>query len=142
MISTAPAPRAVPMSTRTVVAKPRFQSSANGVSHSTSGSSWVINAISNPVKITEVIAGGMAPSRNSRGRRVIRLKPLVSNPAPVTNSATADRTIALRLVPADRVLRIGPYCRALGLCRLPKLILKINHLLTQPRIAGRENAYR
>ena len=74
-----------------MVARPRAQPSANGVSHSTAGSSWVINAISNPVKITEVIAGGIAPSRNSRGRRTIRLKPLVSNPAPVTNSPTADR---------------------------------------------------
>jgi hypothetical protein len=45
-------------------------------------------------------------------------------------------------MPADRVLRVGPYCRALGLCRLPKLILEIDHLLTQFGIAGREDAYR
>ena len=141
MISTAPAPTAVPMSTRTVVARPRVQPSANGVSHSTSGSSWVINAISSPVKITEVIAGGIAPSRNIRGRRVIRLKPLVSNPAPVANSVTADRTIALRLVLADQVLRVGPDGGSLGLGCLPKLILEIKHLLTQAGIAGREDAY-
>jgi hypothetical protein len=47
------------------------------------------------VKITEVIAGGIAPSRNSRGRRAIKLRPLGSNPAPITKSCTAGRTIGV-----------------------------------------------
>ena len=64
---TAAATTAPPTSTRIVVATPRAQPSANGVNHSASGSIWVTSAISNPVKITEVIAGGIAPKQEHPG---------------------------------------------------------------------------
>src|SRR4029453_14453768 len=141
--STAPATSALPTKTRIVVARPRAQPSVNGVSPSTAGSRWVISPISRPVKITDVIAGGIAPSRNIRGRCTIRLMPLVNNPAPASNSATADRGFSVRLAEATaQLLCLCPYGSALGLCRLAKLILEIKHLLPQARIADRQDAYR
>src|SRR5215212_7814813 len=46
------------------------------------------------MKIVELIAGGMAPRRNNRGRRTIKPNPRTSRPAPVTSSATAFATVA------------------------------------------------
>jgi hypothetical protein len=94
--STAPASKPPPTSTRITVATPRAQPSANGVSQSTIGSSWLISAMISPVKITEVIAGGIAPSRKSRGRRVMSLSPLANSPTPMINSATAAPTSRTR----------------------------------------------
>ncbi len=65
----------------------------------TSGFNWVNRTISTPTKIVELIAGGMAPRRNSRGRRTIRPNPRTSNPAPVTSSATAFATVATIAAP-------------------------------------------
>ena len=49
-------------------------------SHSTSGSSWVINAISNPVT-TPKYCRRDCPSGTAGARRNISLKPLISNTA-------------------------------------------------------------
>ena len=49
---------------------------------------------SSPTKITEVIKGGIAPSRNSRGRPPISRRPRPSSPTPATNSATCPATRA------------------------------------------------
>ena len=115
-----------PTSTRIVVATPRAQPSANGVNHSASGSIWVTSAISNPVKITEVIAGGIAPSRNIRA-------PRDQNSDPCQQPGTGHQlhqcwphhrwTSGVTLIWSCALVRTA----APGLGGLPKLILKIQH---------------
>jgi hypothetical protein len=70
------------------------QVSAKGVTSRTSGSNCANSTTSTPMKIVELMAGGMAPRRNSRGLRTIRPNPRTSRPAPVASSDTAFATVA------------------------------------------------
>ena len=79
---------ATPTATLTALSAPSDQPRANGVSAEVIGAISPTKTKITTMKSTDVIAGGIAPSRKFRGRRTTRPRPRASRARPLTASET------------------------------------------------------